>query len=153
MSSEHAQLLLLWARSSSNRRSKLRIPNRVTSANKGPLSLKVESQGKGDLADELHLQGIPSGLVSPHTYPTPHHYHQTQKLRRSLTKCPIKMLERPLELVERELGTLSCAQFRNSLQVYYTCAQFRNSLIKEHTPYPFKKLVFHEGQTNSLDNY
>lgn len=103
MTAEHARLLFLWTGSSSKPQRKPSLPNTVTSTKRGPLSLSGKS---GHHANGFH----------PINQPTPapqHHPHR----RGTLTKFPVLMQENPMEMVEKELGTLSCAQLMDTLQV------------------------------------
>ncbi len=107
LSSEHHQLLLLWGGGravSTSDQLKASLPNKVTTPNRGPLSLNVEGRGAH------HNTRV--GVAPPP--PTHHHHHHH---RNSLTRFPVKMIEKPMEVLEKQLGTLSCAQLKNSLQV------------------------------------
>ena len=87
---------------------------KVISNRKGPLCLGSESLGTS--------QGAPPCQHTALLHPGPHHI-QTHK-RNSLTRFPIKLQERPIELVEKELGTMSCAQLKDSIQVLSICMHF-----------------------------
>lgn len=119
--SEHEQLLLMWAGATNSNKVSLDLPNKVTSSKKGPLSLnaiKRESQPPTRL----------NSILGSSQLPPPPHYTPPSHRRSTLTRFPVKMLERPMELVERELGTLSCAQLKDSLQVHSTDQQVLTSM-------------------------
>ena len=113
MSSEHDKLLLMWAGDTHSDKVSLDIPNTVTSSKKGPLSLNAINK---DSQPPSRLHSIGQSQLSP-----PQHFPPPSQRRSTLTRYPVRMLERPIELVERELGTLSCAQLKDSLQVVSRC--------------------------------
>lgn len=99
--SEQAQLVFLLSRRDTKRKDS-GIPSRVISPNKGPLSLITERPRKRD--DKQHPPSQQHSIGS--------------KRRDTLTRFPVPLLERPMELVEKELGTLSCSQLRDSIKVH-----------------------------------
>lgn len=110
MLSSDAQLLFLWAGSSSDTpQGKNSLPNKVTSAKNGPLSLN----GTGDQVPPIHF------------HPT------TPRRRNTLTKFPV-ILETPMEIVEKQLGTLSCAELKNALQVIIILEQVLTNVSMTH---------------------
>lgn len=108
MCTMEAQLSLLsWAGGTgppSRAHSKPSLPNRVTTTSRGPLSLNSK---------EIPGPAPPS---THHTSPSTHH-PSPYITKRSLTRFPVLMHQRPLELVEKELGELSCAELSKTLQV------------------------------------
>lgn len=110
MNHEHAQLVFLWAGSNeAPPQRKASLPNKVTSAKKGPLSLHTRGRKGVIPASTSH----PVQLSSTHHHDHAHHSHR----RNTLTKFPVRILERPIETVEKQLGTLSCAQLKDTVQV------------------------------------
>lgn len=92
-------------------------PKKVTSNRKGPLCLSSESSimRKERVEGMWQLNKEPRAHQSARS-PSHHHNIQTHK-QKSLTRVPIILQERPMELLEKELGTMSCAQLKNSIQV------------------------------------
>lgn len=120
MSAEHAQLLMLLAPVPPKRRPGL--PSMVTNAAKGPLSLSRAKEKTNEYLHQphplqQHLYSTQPPRLQPTTYLTKPSNTRHSPRRDSLTRYPVQMLERPMDIVERELGTLSCTQFKDSLQV------------------------------------
>ncbi len=103
---EHAQQIpYLWLEEEAQD-TKLK---KVTNNRKGPLCLGSESFAKKERAGS-HPTHHTTLL---HPAPPLHHAHK----RNSLNRFPVKIPQRPMELVERELGTMSCAQLKDSVEV------------------------------------
>lgn len=96
-------LLFSWAGTASSRSNiEPTVPNRVTTAKRGPLYLST----KGKMPLEAKDVCPPPG---PHSH--------LQKYQHSLTRFPVLMLQRPLEAIEQELGALSTTELRETLGV------------------------------------
>ena len=149
MSSEHAQLFLLWTnRGPSNvytQKRKLSLPNKVTNGSKGPLSLcgAEEASGKrsskGNMNESPHLPPATQSHLTTHPHPSRRDSHLTthpsSPRRESLTRYPVQLMEKPMDAVERELGTLSCTQLRDSLKVMHAISQHSLNLALAPSPW------------------
>lgn len=117
LSSEHAHLVLVWGDSELDS-PELTLPKKVTTAKKGPLSLNTGTEHLGTGRRRLTYPSHTHLALTPdRSNSLPLSSILRQRRRSSVTKYPVEMLERPIELVEKELGTLSCAQLKDSLQV------------------------------------
>ena len=89
--------------------SKKRLPNPVTVPKKGPLILKTTASSHlpGRVATAQHVPNAHGRRI----------FTNPKYQQRPLTKYPVLMVQRPIEQIESELGELSCAQLRDSIQL------------------------------------
>ena len=119
LSSEHAQLLLLsWSGGSRVQEpsSKLSLPNRVTTAKRGPLSLNASTKTE---SKKKFCAPRPLLPFLPPPPPLQHPHQQPSRKRHTLTQFSVLMVQRPMDLVEQELDSshLSCAELSETLAV------------------------------------
>lgn len=89
-------------------KNKKRLPNPVGIPKRGPLKLNSSAKTQDGLSTEADRSTqTPSWRKRRRTFTYPPSEHQP---RRSLTRFPVPMLQRPMENLERELGQLSCAE-------------------------------------------
>lgn len=90
--------------------SKKRLPNPITVPKKGPLILKTTTSPHVPGATAQHCVHVPNAH-GRRIFKNPK-YQQ-----RPLIKHPVPMAQRPIEEIQSELGELSCAQLRDSIQL------------------------------------